>query len=84
MTARAAALAIRPRRPYSPAAMTMPVTLVLLAASLAVLAFSVWKVRQPRDYARPRLILDWHYVMFPAILASGLLALHALMLAAGR
>ena len=64
--------------------MTMPVTLVLLAISLAILGFSAWKVRQPRDYARPRLILDWHYVMFPAILASGFLALHAFMLATGR
>ncbi|MGQ0676534.1 MAG: hypothetical protein ACT4N4_10685 [Rhodospirillales bacterium] len=62
----------------------MPVTLGLLLAASALLVYSVWKVRQPRDLARPRLILDWHYVMFPAILAVGLLALHAVQLAMGR
>ena len=64
--------------------MSMEVTIGLLAASIALLGWSIWKVRHPADLSRPRLILDWHYVMFPAILASGILALHALKLAYGR
>ncbi len=71
-------------RPYSPAAMSMEVTLGLLAASAALLGWSIWKVRRPADLSRPRLILDWHYVMFPAILSTGLFALHAITLALGR
>lgn len=63
--------------------MTMEVTLGLLAVSSALLLWSVWKVNRPRDLSRPRLILDWHYVMFPAILATGFLALHAVKLAYG-
>jgi hypothetical protein len=61
--------------------MTMNVTLGLLAASAVLLVWSIWQVNRPRDLSRPRLILDWHYVMFPAILACGLLALHAIKLA---
>lgn len=64
--------------------MTMEITLGLLAASGALLVWSIWKVNRPRDFSRPRLILDWHYVMFPAILATGLLVLHAVKLAAGH
>lgn len=64
--------------------MSMYVTLGLLAASLALLGWSIWKVRKPADLSKPRLILDWHYVMFPAILACGILALHALKLVQGQ
>lgn len=64
--------------------MSMEVTIGLLAASIALFGWSIWKVRRPADLSRPRLILDWHYVMFPAILAAGILALHALKLAYGH
>lgn len=66
--------------------MTMELTIGLLAASAALLGYSIWKVHRPRerDLSRPRLILDWHYVMFPSILSTGLLALHAIKLAFGR
>lgn len=63
--------------------MSMSVTLVLLALCLAVLGFSIWKVNHPPEPGTPRLV-DFHYVLFAAILAAGLLALHALMLAMGR
>lgn len=63
--------------------MSLPLTLALLAAVGLLLAFSVWRVRQKHEPGTLRL-LDWHYILFPAILAVGLLALHAFNLLVGR
>ncbi len=63
--------------------MALDLTLLLLALACALLALSVWQVRRPREPGNPRLI-DWHYVLFPAIVAAGLLALHAGNLLLGR
>jgi hypothetical protein len=61
----------------------LDLTLILLALSVSALGVSIFQVRRPRDPGNPRLV-DWHYVMFPAILLTGLLALHAITLALGR
>ncbi|MCC6468191.1 MAG: hypothetical protein IT563_07715 [Alphaproteobacteria bacterium] len=63
--------------------MTLDITLILLALAGALLGFSILQVRRPHEPGNPRLI-DWHYVMFPAIVLTGLLALHAVMLVLGR
>ncbi len=63
--------------------MSMTVTLALLAVALVVLGYAIWKVNHPPEPGTPRLV-DFHYVVFAGILATGLLALHALMLAMGR
>ncbi|MCC7049163.1 MAG: hypothetical protein IT562_20790 [Alphaproteobacteria bacterium] len=63
--------------------MPLDITLALLAAAAALLGFSILRVRRPREPGNPRLV-DWHYVMFPAIVLTGLLALHAVMLVLGR
>lgn len=63
--------------------MPLDLTLALLAAIAALLGFSILQVRRPREPGNPRLI-DWHYVMFPTIVLTGLLAVHAVMLLLGR
>ena len=63
--------------------MTLAVTLALLAPAVLALGFSLWQVRRKREPGNPGLI-DWHYVLFPAILATGLLGVHAAMLLTGR
>ncbi|MCK6453346.1 MAG: hypothetical protein L6R19_21220 [Alphaproteobacteria bacterium] len=62
--------------------MPLGLTLILAGVSAAILAFSIWRVRRPADPANPRLI-DWHLVMLPAILATGLLVFHAVRLVLG-
>jgi hypothetical protein len=61
----------------------LDLTLILLVLSAAALAASIWQVRRPREPGNPRLV-DWHYVLFPAIVLTGLLGLHAVSLALGK
>ncbi len=63
--------------------MALDLTLALLVLATALIALSVWQVRRPREPGNPRLV-DWHYVLFPAIVAAGLLALHVVNLLLGR
>jgi hypothetical protein len=42
--------------------MTLPVTLLLLLALVALTVFCGWKGARPRDYAKPR-IVPWQFLM---------------------
>lgn len=63
--------------------MSLPLTLALLLPSAGLLGFSIWRIRHPLEPGIPRLI-DWHYVLFPTIILTGLLLLHLFMLLIGR
>ncbi len=63
--------------------MSLEVTLALFVVSAGLLGYSIWRVRQKYDVANPPL-LDWHYVLFPTILSTGLLLLHVFMLLRGK
>jgi len=58
-------------------------TLTLLAAGGAATAFCLWQVRRKRLDGQPSLI-DWHYALFPALVLTLLLAVHAVNLLLGR
>ena len=63
--------------------MPLDLTLILLVPALGMLGLALWQVRRKREPGSPGLI-DWHYVLFPAILASLLLGVHAAGLMLGR
>jgi hypothetical protein len=42
--------------------MTLPVTLVLLLASIGAVVFCGWMGARPRDYSKPRLV-SWQFLM---------------------
>lgn len=63
--------------------MPLDLTLVLLAMSFAGTGVAVWQVRRVREIGRPSLV-DWHYVLFPLLLLTILLLLHATNLVLGR
>ena len=63
--------------------MSLDLTLLLLAPAAAILALALWQVRRKREPGNFSL-LDWHYVLFPAIVFCGLLVLHLITLLAGR
>lgn len=50
--------------------MTLPLTLAILAASVAIYAYGSWRAAQPADPLRPRL-LPWR----PIILTAGVVGL---------
>lgn len=63
--------------------MSLDLTLILLLPASVVLAGAVWQVRRRREPGRPSYI-DWHYVLFPALLAEIILSIHAANLLLGR
>lgn len=63
--------------------MPLDLTLAFLALSLLGVGLSVWQVRRKRDIGRPSLI-DWHYVLFPALIVTILFLVHATNLLLGR
>jgi len=42
--------------------MTLPITLVLMLATVAFTVFCGWMGARPRDYAKPRLV-PWQFLM---------------------
>lgn len=63
--------------------MPLDLTLILLAPAGLMLGLAVWQVRRKREPGNPGLI-DWHYVLFPAILIVIMLGIHAANLLLGR
>ncbi len=63
--------------------MPLDLTLGLLALSLLGVGLSVWQIRRKREIGRPSLV-DWHYVLFPALILAILFLVHATNLVFGR
>jgi hypothetical protein len=61
----------------------LDLTLVFLALSLLGTGLSLWQVRRKREIGRPSL-LDWHYVLFPALVLTIIFLVHATHLLLGR
>jgi hypothetical protein len=68
----------RRRTPSGP--MTLPVTLSILAASVAIFAFGSWKAAQPADPLKPRMI-PWRPLIIVAGVAALLMLVHLVNLA---
>lgn len=64
--------------------MSLSLTLWLLAPALAMLGLAAWQVRRKREPTGNPSLIDWHYVLFPAIVMTGLLLLHLFMLLTGK
>jgi hypothetical protein len=61
----------------------LDLTLGFLALSLLGTGLSIWQIRRKREIGRPSLI-DWHYVLFPVLILTILLVVHATNLLLGR
>ena len=57
----------------------LPLTLAILAATIALFAFASWRAYQPADLLKPRMI-NYAYVQFLAIFVALLMGAHVLTL----
>ncbi len=60
-----------------------PVSLGILAAIAALSGFAIWRLRQPPDPLRIRMI-DYHYVLLFALIAGLLILAHLVTLVTGQ